>query len=201
VYVRGILTGLSLEHRRKSENHLPLTLCSHFALSLVDTVESEEGTVDEKIAIVMVMVTLAFGVVSIMRMALEHMGRAKTLRVQSDLYNRLIDKFGTSNELLAYLQSEAGQQLFKTPATTSLGAYGRIMNAVQYGAIAVVVGAGILAIGSAFKGTEAADVTFVFGWLAITIGAALLVSSVLSFALSRKFGLINGESKQKQAGN
>lgn len=156
---------------------------------------------DEKIAIVMVMVTLAFGVVTIVRLALEHMARARMLRVQSDLYNRLIDKFGSSNELLAYFQSEAGQQLFKTPVTTAPGAYGRIMNAVQYGAIAVVAGAGILGIGSAFEGKEAADVTFVFGWLAITIGGALLVSSILSYLLSRKFGLINGGSGQKQEGN
>lgn len=156
---------------------------------------------NEKIAIVMVMATLAFGVVTIVRLALEHMGRTRVLRVQSDLYNRLIDKFGSSQELLAYFQSEAGQQLFKTPAATAPGAYGRIINAVQYGAIAVVSGTGILGIGSAFKHREAADVTFVLGWLAITIGGALLVSSILSYILSRKFGLINGGSDQKQAGN
>lgn len=152
---------------------------------------------DEKIAIVMVLASMVLGVVTIVRLALEHMWRSKTLRTQSDLYNRLIDKFGSSNELLAYMQSEAGQQLLKTPATTAPNAYARIMNAAQYGAVAAVAGFGILGIGYAFRGQEVADVTYVLGWMAVTLGAALIISSAMSYLLSKKFGLINGGIDQQ----
>ncbi len=152
---------------------------------------------NERIAIVMVMATLAFAVVSIVRMALEHMGRSKLLRLQSELYNRLIDKFGSSGEFLSYLQSEAGQQLLRAPAAMTPSAYNRIMNSAQYGAVGVVSGFGILWIGRAFAGREAADVTFVLGWIAVTAGAALTVSAGLSYMLSKKFGLIDGEAQDK----
>jgi hypothetical protein len=151
---------------------------------------------DEKIAIIMVVGSLVLGVVTIVRLALDHMSRARTLRTQGEVYNRLIDKFGSSGELLTYLQSEAGQQLLKTPAMMAPNSYARIMNSAQFGAIAVVIGFGILGIGKAFPRTEAADVTFVFGWLGVTIGVALLISAVLSYAMSKKFGLINGGAEQ-----
>ncbi len=151
---------------------------------------------DEKIAIIMVVGSLVLGVVTIVRLALDHMGRARTLRTQGEVYNRLIDKFGSSGELLTYLQSEAGQQLLKTPAVMAPNSYSRIMNSAQFGAIAVVIGFGILGIGKSFARTEAADVTFVFGWLGVTIGVALLVSAVLSYVMSKKFGLINGGTEQ-----
>ncbi len=152
---------------------------------------------DEKIAIVMVIASMTLGVVTIMRLTLEHMSRSRTLRAQTDLFNRLIDKFGSSSELLAYMQSEAGQQLLKTPEIPAPNAYARILNSAQYGAMAVVIGFGILGIGSAFRGQEAADVTYVFGWLAVSIGGALLVSAVLSYLMSSRFGLIGGRDESK----
>jgi hypothetical protein len=152
---------------------------------------------DEKIAIVMVMASMILGVVTIVRLTLEHMSRSRTLKAQNDLFNRLIDKFGSSSELLAYMQSEAGQQLLKTPEIPAPNAYTRILNSAQYGAMAVVIGFGILGIGSAFKGKEAADVTYVFGWLAVTAGGALLISAVMSYLMSAKFGLIGGRDESK----
>lgn len=152
---------------------------------------------DEKIAIVMVIGSVVLGVVTIVRLTLEHMSRSRTLKVQTDLFNRLIDKFGSSSELLAYMQSEAGQQLLKTPALPAPNAYTRILNSAQYGAIAAVLGFGILGIGSAFRGKEVADVTFVFGWLAVSGGGALLVSSAMSYLMSKRFGLLNGTDESK----
>jgi hypothetical protein len=152
---------------------------------------------DEKIAIVMVLATLALGVVAVVHLFLEHMGRSRTLRTQGDVYNRLIDKFGSSGEFLTYLQSEAGQQLLKTPAAAAPNAYSRIMNSAQYGAISMVTGFGILGIGKAFTGREAAEVTYVLGWLGVTIGAALLISAALSYMMAKKFGLINGGAERK----
>lgn len=152
---------------------------------------------DEKIAIVMTIGSLVLGVVTIVRLTLEHMSRARSLRAQTDLFNRLIDKFGSSSELLAYMQSEAGQQVLKTPAIPAPNAYTRILNSAQYGAMAVIIGFGILGIGSAFRGQEAADVTFVFGWLAVSVGGSLLVSAVISYLMSVKFKLINGGDESK----
>jgi hypothetical protein len=87
--------------------------------------------------------------------------------------------------------------LLKTPEIPAPNAYTRILNSAQYGAMAVVIGFGILGIGSAFKGKEAADVTFVFGWLAVTAGGALLISAVMSYLMSAKFGLIGGRDESK----
>jgi hypothetical protein len=146
---------------------------------------------DEKLAIMVVLGSVVLGIVTIVRLTLEHMSRVRSLRAQTDIFNRLIDKFGSSSELLAYMQSEAGQQMLKTPPIPSPNAYTRLLNSAQYGAMAVVVGFGVLGIGHAFVGKEIADVTYVFGWLAVSIGAALLVSTATSYMMSKHLGLIN----------
>jgi predicted phage tail protein len=149
--------------------------------------------IHETISMTVVMGILAWTFVTIIRMVVEHMRRSRTDRLQAELYNKLLDKFGSSHEVLAYLQSEAGQSLLKTAPPERPHAYGRILNSVQLGIVLTVVGLGVLQVGKWFTG-DGRDAGAVIGTLLATAGIGLLLAGVASYLLSKRFGLINGTS-------
>ena len=57
--------------------------------------------------------------------------RYKTTKLQADIQNKLIDKFGSSQELFGYVQSEAGRQFLNSLIVETKTPYGRILSAVQ----------------------------------------------------------------------
>ncbi len=176
---------------------------------------------DERIAIMTVLVSLIVGVVTILKAGLDHLKRSKTERLQFDLYNKVLDKFGSNTDLVTWLQNEGAQGLLKAVEAPKPMAYSRILNAVQAGLLAVILGAGFMAVstqmptpdyqtqwraaaGDSQKEWEIAhdkqrdreQVAGVngFGILLMTAGFGLLAGGGASYFLSRKFHLINGGS-------
>ena len=145
----------------------------------------------EMIAMITVMITLACGVVLIVRALLDHLRRTKSERLQSEVYNKMLDKMGNSQEVLAWMETEAGKNLFQAPAAERPAPYTRILNSVQYGIIAIVLGGGIMGAGSLLRGSDQ-EPAFVIGTLVMSLGAGMLLAAGGSYALSKKFGLING---------
>ena len=142
---------------------------------------------------VFVGVTLAL--LWILRVTLDHRRWSKMVRVQTETHAKLLDKFGSSQEMLAYMDSEAGKKFLETPAfDPQIGRaatlpYSRILWSVQIGVIAVALGAGLLYL----RGRVGADAELgfdVFGTLVCTLGIGFLVSGAVSYALVKHFGLL-----------
>ena len=157
----------------------------------------------ERYAIMVVLITVTIGVVTIIRALLDHVKRARTERVQADLYNRTLDKLGTGPEVMTYLQSEAGLRLFQSaPAEPSRPGrpYNRIINTVQLGVVVTVVSAGLLFLrnylDSAAYGER--EALLVFGFLGVFAGVALLLSAGTSWFLALRFGLMDDTSAREQ---
>lgn len=144
----------------------------------------------EVIAIPVVVMTIAFSVVTIIRALLDNIRRTKSERLQAELYTKMLDKFGSSPELIAYLQSESGMNLLRAEAPEQPASYSRILNAVQFGIIGVVVGGAVLWLGRMFHG-EAQEVLMVAGALVLAAGGGLLLAGGASYGVSRHLGLIN----------
>lgn len=145
----------------------------------------------EVIAIPIMIGTVALSVVTIIRSLLDNIRRAKSDRLQAEIYTKLIDKFGSSPELVAYLQSESGMNLLRTEAPEQPAAYSRILNAVQFGIIGSVVGGALLWLGRMFHG-EAQEVLMVAGTLTLAAGGGLLLAGGAAYGLSRHLGLVDG---------
>lgn len=118
-------------------------------------------------------------------------------KIQAEVHTKLMDRFATSDELMAYVQTPSGRRfleagpvpLEETPR--SIGApFGRILWSVQVGIVLFVTGLGLLYIsGRALEETK--EFFFICGALALALGAGFAVSAFASYILSRRLGLMN----------
>ncbi len=141
----------------------------------------------------------------ILRVLLENRRWHKVARVQAELQNKLVEKFGTSREFLDYLGSDAGRHFLEwTPLPVEQPAsgpfpYGRILWSVQAGVILIFVGGGMLFLRGYLPGP--AEQFLILGALAMSLGVGFILSSAISYLLSRSFGLLERTSGAGSRGN
>ena len=130
------------------------------------------------------------------RSAIEYRRWLRATTIQTDAHMKLVDRLASNEDLLAYMQSSAGQRfLSSSPAALdvvprSVGApLNRILWAVQAGVVLAAAGAGLW-LAKANVVEEAAQVLQVLSLLAMALGVGFVVSALLSYALSRQFGLM-----------
>lgn len=132
----------------------------------------------------------------ILRAFLENWRWRKMVRIQSEMHAKLLEKFGTSQEMLAYVESEAGRRFLELPSfeaehrQAAVFPYARILWSVQFGVIAAVLGVGLLSVREKVRLEEAATALLVFGTLALMLGIGFLLSAGVSYLLSKSLGLI-----------
>jgi hypothetical protein len=146
----------------------------------------------EAAAIICVVLTLGTATTLIIRMLLDHLRRSRSEKLQAELYSKLLDKFGSSSELLAYLQTEAGQNLLKSAPAERAAPHNRILNSFQAGIFLSAVASALLALRGAVSG-DAAEPLLILGSLGLAAGLGLAVSGGVAWLLSRHWGLLNGQ--------
>ena len=113
----------------------------------------------------------------------------------------ILDRFGSNEELLAYVDSPAGRRFLEAtpiapnapPARTVGAPYGRILLSVQIGVILVALGFGFMLItGRAID--EVQPVLASLAALSFCLGVGSIVSAGASYMLSRKLGLLEDAS-------
>jgi hypothetical protein len=140
----------------------------------------------------------------VLRVILENRRWGKVAKVQSEVHSKLLEKFGTSQELLAYMGTEAGKrflesqpfQLEAQETRVTPYPFGRILLSMQLGVVALLVGVGVLYLrGHVTEGTEGC---LILGTLASTVGIGFLLSAAASYGLSRHLGLLEGVTSKRQ---
>lgn len=121
--------------------------------------------------------------------------RRKIAEMQKDLHTRLLEKFGTSQELLEYLKSEAGRKFLEGATIERARPFGRILGSIQSGLTLLLVGVGLLLLHGRVSESWAED-TLVFGVLAAALGIGFVLSAGVSYRLSKSWGLFERESGQ-----
>ena len=121
--------------------------------------------------------------------------RYKIAKLQADVQSKLLEKVGSSQDLLAYVQTDAGKQLLdslKVERVVSQAPYGKIIGAFQAGIILFCFGSAMLWLrGHVSANAQSADGFTVLGALGIAVGLGFGFSAVASYFLSRSFGLLN----------
>jgi hypothetical protein len=148
--------------------------------------------------VLLVVMTITAGLLWLVRSLAEHLRWQRAWRAQSTLNTKLIDRFQSSEELLAYLQSPAGRGLTEMPAlpqasvTRGMTApLGRIFWSMQAGTVLIAAGFGLIFIGSRNAiDPEAQSVFAALGTFVLTVGLGFVISSGISYFLSHKLGLI-----------
>lgn len=113
--------------------------------------------------------------------------------MQADLQSKLLDKFGSTPELLDYLQSDAGKNFAElVPAERGPNPYDKILWSVQAGIVLLMAGLACMFLrGQISEGFEGFTV---LGALGIALGVGFLLSAAIAFLLSKKWGVINGSA-------
>ena len=116
--------------------------------------------------------------------------------IQTEVHSKLMDRFTSNEELLAYLQSSAGKRFLESaPLPLDAGPravsapVGRILWSVQAGLVMIALGLGFDIVSLRVSSAAAAPL-YGIGVTSLLVGLALLVSAAAFYVLSRKFGLL-----------
>lgn len=145
---------------------------------------------------------LVFGVVTtilvwLVKTVLEQRRWSRLSNVQTEVHTKLLDRFTTNEDLLAYMETPSGKRFLEaapiavdvSPSRGVSAPVGRILWSVQVGVVLTTLGAGLQLV-SGHVAKEIAPPLFVMGVVAVSIGIGFVLSAIISYALSRKLGLI-----------
>ena len=114
-------------------------------------------------------------------------GRNRRAQLQADIQTRLIDKFGSAPEMVAFLHSDAGQQFMSgVERMPQMMARDRIVSGFRRAIILLFLGVAFLVLRMAVGG----EGFLIAGMILLALGGAFLVSTWASMRLSRSFGLM-----------
>lgn len=142
-----------------------------------------------------VILALGSGVIWLIKTLIDYRRWSRLSKIQTDVHNKLLDRFTSNEDLLAYIQTPAGKRFLESApiaveSPRSIGApLGRILWSAQAGAVLTVLGVGIEIVSSNAL-EEIAPPLAAFGAVVIALGVGFLVSAVLAYVLTRRFGLL-----------
>lgn len=118
--------------------------------------------------------------------------RANT-RTRSEVYNRLIDKFGSAPVLIEFLQSDAGLRFIEEQTVEPSQPLVKILGSIRLGTSFGLVGLGMLVFANIWDnalGRETFLTLALGGTVAVTAGAGFIIAAAVSYKLCRMWGLI-----------
>jgi heme/copper-type cytochrome/quinol oxidase subunit 3 len=152
------------------------------------------------VAFFLAFMTMVCVLVWLVRAAIEYRRWLRATTIQTDAHMKLVDRLASNDDLMAYMQSPAGQRfLASSPvaidaAPNTVGApLNRILWSVQAGVVLAASGVGLWFAKTSVI-DEAAQVLHVISLLAIALGVGFVLSALLSYALSRQLGLVETQA-------
>jgi hypothetical protein len=143
----------------------------------------------------------------LVRSTLEYRTWQRVAKMQAEAHAKLVDRFTANEDLLAYLQTPAGQRaLGSSPSRPPLevvtravaAPVNRILWSVQVGVVLAAGGVGLwFAKNNVIE--EAAQPLYVVAVLAVALGIGFVMSSLVAYALSRQLGLLEIEPRSTHA--
>ena len=144
-------------------------------------------------------ITTAF--IWIIRTLLDYRRWLRVTRVQAEVHGKLLDRFASNEDLLAYIQTPAGRKFLESApipldadvSRTVSAPINRILWSVQVGVIVAAGSLGLLYI----SGREIQEIgrpLFAMGSVGLALGAGFVVSALVSYLLSRRLGLVANRS-------
>lgn len=145
-----------------------------------------------------VFVCIIAALIWLLRVLIENRRWGRILKLQSDVHTKLLDRFGTSQELLTYMNTEAGKRFLEsTPISAGIGttpqtkmSLMRILTPLQLGVVLMLLGTGFILLRSNTH-LDAEGPLLVLGTLGLMLGLGFIISAGLAYVLARKLGLLS----------
>lgn len=150
----------------------------------------------QPIAFVLGFACFLAALVWLIRQYLENRRWGRIFKLQSDVHGRLIDKFGSNQELGAYMQTEAGRRFLEAapipvgfePEQRMPNAVARVLLPLQIGIVLVLLGTGFFLLRNVRA--EMHDPMLVLGTIALMPGFGFIISAGITWFLAGRLGLI-----------
>lgn len=121
-------------------------------------------------------------------------GRRKSVaQTHAEMQLKLLEKLGAHQELADFLKTDAGQKLLQPQEIVTKTPQSRILGSIQAGLVLTLTGMAFLALANWIADTH--DPFTVMGVLLMAVGLGFLISSAISYTLSKSWGLLNGNGQ------
>lgn len=152
----------------------------------------------ESASVFVVLVFVSSMLAWLIRTLLNHRRWLRASRIQTEVHNKLLDRFASSNDLATYVQSAAGRRFLEAapipveaasdrPIAAPLN---RILWSVQAGIILVVGGLGFQYVSGRVI-EEVSQGMWTLGVLGTTFGLGFIAAGAFSYVMSRRLGLLD----------
>jgi hypothetical protein len=120
----------------------------------------------------------------------------RIFKLQTDVHGRLIERFGTSQEVLTYMSTDAGKRFLEaTPIAVGFehqapvpSPVARVLTPLQIGVVMTLLGIGLLSLRHSVPGSGSA--LLVVGVVVLMPGVGFIISAGITWALARHLGLM-----------
>lgn len=120
----------------------------------------------------------------------------RIFNLQTDVHGKLIERFGTSQEVLTYMGTEAGKRFLEaTPIAVGFerqppvpSPVARVLTPLQIGVVMTLLGFGLLFLRHSIP--DAAEPLLVVGTVVLMPGLGFIISAGITWALARHLGLM-----------
>ena len=148
---------------------------------------------DDRIAIALV---VTYTLTWLVRYVVGHRRWIRSTKVQTEVHSRLLERFSSNDELLAYVQSPAGARFLQSAPISLDGSpramgspVSRILWSTQAGVVLTAAGLGMNYV-SRHIDPNRADPIFMLSVLLLSIGLGFVASAAMSYLLSKRLGII-----------
>jgi len=152
-----------------------------------------------------ILVTLLSVLIWVIRTLLENRRWSRIFKLQTDVHGKLIDRFASSQELLGYMGTEAGNRFLQAaPIPVDFEAQQRMPNAVarvlmplQIGIVLTLTGLGFMLLSGRIY--EHKTELLIFGVLTLMPGLGFIISAGMTWVLAQRLGLMPEPGQAAQA--
>jgi hypothetical protein len=149
---------------------------------------------------VFIMFTVIAGALAwLIKTVIDHRRWTQILKIQTDAHTKLLDRFTSNEDLLAYMQTPAGRRFFESApipieSPRSLNApIGRILWSAQVGTVLTLAGVGLEVVATRAI-EDISQPLSAIGVVVIALGIGFCVSAFIAYVMSKRLGLIGGET-------
>ncbi|HTS38549.1 MAG TPA: hypothetical protein VMH04_22935 [Candidatus Solibacter sp.] len=150
----------------------------------------------------LVFVGILLALLWLTQVLLENRRWNRIFNLQSDVHGKLIEKFGTSQEVLTYMSTESGKKFLeatpiaagmerKTPVPSTVA---RVLTPLQIGVVLTLLGSGLIALRHSVPDGEAA--LRVIGTVVLMPGVGFIISAGIAYVLGKHLGLMPDRGAQ-----
>lgn len=171
--------------------------------------QSGSGEILESFLMLSIFVFIAAVLAWLVRTIIEQKRWSRLSTQQAEVHNKILDRFGNTEELLQYIKSPAGTKFLESApiplhtesvaaAMTAKGSpVARVMRSIQIGIIVAAAGFGMLLVSFRFDRGTAADL-FAMGTIGLCIGGGFIASALVSLFMSRRLGVWQGPGEDTE---